>query len=165
MVLINGSLGTRSMPVARAKPATSASGRRTLAWREAAKPGEVAMARTTWAIWSGAFWLRLQTATAVATLNATGGGEAAANGAAQPDPGEAAFAAYAGARQDEKHRQEAMLIGLLLSGGLVTLAFIARELIISRPFLNLGRLLRGNLPLLMLALAGFRFIILSTAYI
>ena len=35
---------------------------------------------------------------------------------AQPDTGEAAFAAYAGARQDEKHRQEAMLIGLLLSG-------------------------------------------------
>ena len=58
-----------------------------------------------------------------------------------------------------------LVIGLLLSGSLVTLAFIARELIISRPFLNLGRLLRGNLLLLMLALAGFRFIILSTAYI
>ena len=51
-----------------------------------------------------------------ANLNATGGGGAAADGVAQPDTGEAAFAAYAGARQDEQHRQEAMLIGLLLSG-------------------------------------------------
>ena len=51
-----------------------------------------------------------------ANLNATGGGAAAADGAPLPDTGEAAFAAYAGARQDEKHRQEAMLVGLLLSG-------------------------------------------------
>ena len=52
-----------------------------------------------------------------ANLNATGGsGEAMGEAAPQPDAGEAAFAAYAGARQDEKHRQEAMLIGLLLSG-------------------------------------------------
>jgi DHA2 family multidrug resistance protein len=58
-----------------------------------------------------------------------------------------------------------LVIGLLLAGGLITLAFIARELIISRPFLNLGKLVRGNLLLLMLTLAGFRFIILSTAYI
>jgi hypothetical protein len=49
-------------------------------------------------------------------LNATGGGGEAATGVPQPDLGEAAFAAYAGARQDEKHRQEAMLVGLLLSG-------------------------------------------------
>ncbi len=34
-----------------------------------------------------------------------------------------------------------------------------------RPFLNLHKLLRGNLLLLFLLLAGFRFIILSTAYI
>jgi DHA2 family multidrug resistance protein len=34
-----------------------------------------------------------------------------------------------------------------------------------RPFLNLRRLLRGNLLLLLPALAGFRFIILSTSYI
>jgi DHA2 family multidrug resistance protein len=55
--------------------------------------------------------------------------------------------------------------GLLLSGGLMTGVFIIRELITPRPFLNLRLLVRGNLPLLMLALAGFRFIILSTAYI
>jgi DHA2 family multidrug resistance protein len=58
-----------------------------------------------------------------------------------------------------------LIIGLLLSGGLITLAFVFRELTTARPFLNLGRLLRGNLLLLMLLLAGFRFIILSTAYI
>jgi DHA2 family multidrug resistance protein len=55
--------------------------------------------------------------------------------------------------------------GLLLSGGLMTLIFVIRELITPRPFLNLRLLMSGNLPLLMLALAGFRFIILSTAYI
>jgi DHA2 family multidrug resistance protein len=58
-----------------------------------------------------------------------------------------------------------LIVGLLLSGGLVTLAFIFREIATPRPFLNLTKLLRGNLLLLLLLLAGFRFIILSTAYI
>jgi MFS transporter, DHA2 family, multidrug resistance protein len=56
-------------------------------------------------------------------------------------------------------------VALLIAGGLVTIAFVLRELFIPRPFLNLTRLLRGNLLLLMLLLVGFRFIILSTAYI
>ena len=60
---------------------------------------------------------------------------------------------------------DGLIVGLLLSGSLVTLAFIARELSTPRPFLNLRLLLRGNLLLLLLLLAGFRFIILSTAYI
>lgn len=55
--------------------------------------------------------------------------------------------------------------GLLLSGGLMTLLFVVRELITVRPFLNLRLLVRGDLKYLMLLLAGFRFIILSTAYI
>ncbi|MDB5403857.1 MAG: transporter [Rhodopila sp.] len=58
-----------------------------------------------------------------------------------------------------------LVIGLLLSGTLITGAFVFRELTTPRPFLNLARLLRGNLLLLLLLLAGFRFIILSTAYI
>jgi DHA2 family multidrug resistance protein len=58
-----------------------------------------------------------------------------------------------------------LIVGLLLAGGLITLAFISRELAAPRPFLNLTKLLRGNLLLLVLLLAGFRFIILSTAYI
>lgn len=58
-----------------------------------------------------------------------------------------------------------LIVGLLLSGSLVTLAFVVRELRTPHPFLNLGLLLRGNLLLLLLLLVGFRFIILSTAYI
>jgi DHA2 family multidrug resistance protein len=58
-----------------------------------------------------------------------------------------------------------VIVGLLLSGGMLTAAFILRELITPRPFLNLRVLARGNLPILLLMLAGFRFIILSTAYI
>ena len=58
-----------------------------------------------------------------------------------------------------------LVTGLLVSGGLMSAGFIAREFIAPHPFLNLGKLLRGNLLLLLLLLAGFRFIILSTAYI
>ncbi len=55
--------------------------------------------------------------------------------------------------------------GLLLSGGLLTLAFVARELYIEKPFLNLRLLAKEGLVPILLILAGFRFIILSTAYI
>jgi MFS transporter, DHA2 family, multidrug resistance protein len=58
-----------------------------------------------------------------------------------------------------------LVVGLLLAGGVLTLVFIGRELFAERPFLNIRLLVRGNLPILMLQLAGFRFIILSTAYI
>ena len=47
----------------------------------------------------------------------------------------------------------------------MTVAFVVRELSTPQPFLNVRLLVRGNLLLLMLLLAGFRFIILSTAYI
>ena len=55
--------------------------------------------------------------------------------------------------------------GLLLSGAIMTALFIGRELVIPQPFLNLRLLVRGNLKYLMLLLGGFRFIILSTAFI
>jgi MFS transporter, DHA2 family, multidrug resistance protein len=54
--------------------------------------------------------------------------------------------------------------GLLLSGGLLTLAFVVRELWIERPFLNLRLLAREGLVPILLLVTGFRFIILSTAY-
>ena len=55
--------------------------------------------------------------------------------------------------------------GLLISGALVTTAFVMRELVAAKPFLNVRVMARRSLLLLMLLLAGFRFIILSTAYI
>jgi DHA2 family multidrug resistance protein len=58
-----------------------------------------------------------------------------------------------------------LISGLLLAGGVFTALFVVREFLVENTFLNLHRLLRGNLLLLMLLLAGFRFIILSTAYV
>ncbi len=55
--------------------------------------------------------------------------------------------------------------GLLIAGALVTAAFVWRELTIERPFLNLRVLAREGLVPILLLLVGFRFIILSTAYI
>ncbi|MEE3623539.1 MFS transporter [Nitrospirillum sp. BR 11752] len=75
---------------------------------------------------------------------------------------------YAGLDQGNRldWTRNGLVVGLLVAGGLVTALFAVRELVVSRrPFLNLRLMLRGNLLLLMLLLAGFRFIILSTAYI
>jgi DHA2 family multidrug resistance protein len=55
--------------------------------------------------------------------------------------------------------------GLLLSGGLLTLLFMLRELWTPQPFLNIRLIVQEDLPLLLALLSGFRFIILSTAYI
>lgn len=55
--------------------------------------------------------------------------------------------------------------GLLISGGLLTGAFVLREFTASKPFLRLALLKQHSLVLLILLIAGFRFIILSTAYI
>jgi DHA2 family multidrug resistance protein len=58
-----------------------------------------------------------------------------------------------------------LISGLLVSGAIVTAAFVVREFVAKSPFLNLHVLFGGQLLILMLLLAGFRFIILSTAYI
>jgi DHA2 family multidrug resistance protein len=55
--------------------------------------------------------------------------------------------------------------GLLISGGLLTLLFVLRELWTPRPFLNIRVIVREDLLVLLTLLSGFRFIILSTAYI
>ena len=60
---------------------------------------------------------------------------------------------------------DGLVNGLLLSGTLLTLAFVVRELIIDKPFLNLRLLAKEGIVPILLILAGFRFIILSTAYI
>jgi len=75
---------------------------------------------------------------------------------------------YAGLDQGNRldWRSSGLINGLLLAGALLTLIFVVRELWVTRrPFINLRLLFRGNMPLLFLLLAGFRFIILSTAYI
>jgi MFS transporter, DHA2 family, multidrug resistance protein len=61
--------------------------------------------------------------------------------------------------------QSGVINALLLSGGLTTLAFVLRELWTPRPFVNIRLIVRENLPALLALLSGFRFIILSTAYI
>jgi MFS transporter, DHA2 family, multidrug resistance protein len=74
---------------------------------------------------------------------------------------------YAGLDQGNRldWTSNGLVNGLLISGSLVTLAFVLRELWTPKPFLNLRRLVRLELLPILLILAGFRFIILSTAYI
>jgi MFS transporter, DHA2 family, multidrug resistance protein len=55
--------------------------------------------------------------------------------------------------------------GLLLGGAVLIVAFVVRELVHDRPWINLGFAVRGNFPLLMFFIVFFRFVILSTAYI
>jgi DHA2 family multidrug resistance protein len=74
---------------------------------------------------------------------------------------------YAGLDQGNRldWTSNGLVNGLLISGALVTTAFVARELWTPRPFLNVRLLVRRSLLPILLILAGFRFIILSTAYI
>ena len=74
---------------------------------------------------------------------------------------------YAGLDQGNRldWNNNGLVNGLLLSGGLLTLAFVVRELWIEKPFLNLRLLAKEGLVPILLLLASFRFIILSTAYI
>jgi DHA2 family multidrug resistance protein len=74
---------------------------------------------------------------------------------------------YAGLDQGNRldWNNNGLVNGLLLSGGLLTLAFVGRELYIEKPFLNLRLLAKEGLVPILLILAGFRFIILSTSYI
>jgi DHA2 family multidrug resistance protein len=74
---------------------------------------------------------------------------------------------YAGLDQGNRldWNNNGLVNGLLLSGGLLTIAFVVRELWIEKPFLNLRLLAREGLVPILLLVTGFRFIILSTAYI
>jgi MFS transporter, DHA2 family, multidrug resistance protein len=74
---------------------------------------------------------------------------------------------YAGLDQGNRldWNNNGLVNGLLLTGGLLTLAFVVRELWAEKPFLNLRLLTREGLVPILLLVTGFRFIILSTAYI
>ena len=58
-----------------------------------------------------------------------------------------------------------LVTGLLVAGSLSLAAFICREMTTANPVLNIRLLSRPALLVLFVLLAGFRFIILSTAYI
>ncbi len=58
-----------------------------------------------------------------------------------------------------------LINGLLLGGGLLLVAFVVQELTSPRPWINLRYAASGNIPLLFLLVAFFRFTILSTSYI
>jgi DHA2 family multidrug resistance protein len=74
---------------------------------------------------------------------------------------------YAGLDQGNRldWTSNGLVSGLLIGGAAVTAAFVARELFAARPFLNLRFLASRQILTIMMLLAGFRFIILSTAYI
>ncbi len=74
---------------------------------------------------------------------------------------------YAGLDQGNRldWTRNGLVAGLLIAGAAVTSAFVARELFAARPFLNLRALVRRQILAILMLLAGFRFIILSTAYI
>ncbi|VFU10093.1 MFS transporter [Methylocella tundrae] len=74
---------------------------------------------------------------------------------------------YAGLDQGNRldWTNNGLVNGFLISGALLTMFFVVRELIAARPFINIRLMARENLLLLMALLAGYRFIILSTAYI
>jgi DHA2 family multidrug resistance protein len=58
-----------------------------------------------------------------------------------------------------------LINALLLGGGLLLVAFVVYELVHDRPWIDLRFLASGNMPLIFLFIAFFRFVILSTAYI
>jgi MFS transporter, DHA2 family, multidrug resistance protein len=58
-----------------------------------------------------------------------------------------------------------LINALLLGGALLLVAFVVHELTYKRPWINLRFAAAGNMPLLLLFIAFFRFIILSTSYI
>jgi MFS transporter, DHA2 family, multidrug resistance protein len=53
----------------------------------------------------------------------------------------------------------------LLGGTLLLVVFVIHELTYKRPWINLRFAARGNMPLLLLFISFFRFVILSTSYI
>jgi len=53
----------------------------------------------------------------------------------------------------------------LLGGILLLVVFVVHELTYKRPWINLRFAASGNMPLLLLFISFFRFIILSTSYI
>jgi MFS transporter, DHA2 family, multidrug resistance protein len=58
-----------------------------------------------------------------------------------------------------------LINALLLGGVLLLIVFVIHEVVHPRPWINLRFAVSGNMPLLLLFISFFRFVILSTAYI
>ena len=58
-----------------------------------------------------------------------------------------------------------LINALLLGGSLLLVVFVIHELTYKRPWINLRFAAGGNMPLLLLFISFFRFVILSTSYI
>jgi MFS transporter, DHA2 family, multidrug resistance protein len=58
-----------------------------------------------------------------------------------------------------------LINALLLGGTLLLVVFVIHELTYKRPWVNLRFAVRGNMPFLLLFIAFFRFVILSTSYL
>jgi DHA2 family multidrug resistance protein len=58
-----------------------------------------------------------------------------------------------------------LITALLLGGTLLLVVFVIHELTYKRPWINLRFAAHGNMPLLLLFISFFRFVILSTSYI
>jgi MFS transporter, DHA2 family, multidrug resistance protein len=58
-----------------------------------------------------------------------------------------------------------LINALLLGGCILLIAFVAHELTVKHPWINLRFVVSGNIPLLVLLITFFRFVILSTAFI
>ena len=58
-----------------------------------------------------------------------------------------------------------LINALLLGGTLLLVVFVIHELTYKRPWINFRFAARGNMPLLLLFISFFRFVILSTSYI
>jgi DHA2 family multidrug resistance protein len=74
---------------------------------------------------------------------------------------------YAGLDQGNRLNwlNSGLITGLLLAGGILVVAFVVQDLISDRPWINLRFAASGNIPLLILFISFFRFILLSTSYL
>ena len=74
---------------------------------------------------------------------------------------------YAGLDQGNRldWLKSGLINALLLGGSLLLVVFVIHELTYKRPWINLRFAAGGNMPLLLLFISFFRFVILSTSYI
>ena len=57
-----------------------------------------------------------------------------------------------------------LIVGLLMGGAVLLVAFVVQELTCRQPWINLRWAVKGNIPLLFVLIAFFRLAILSTSY-